>query len=319
MKKLLSGLLVLLLIAGCSSAQSSESEESSSETSEIVQEEINQLSVLCPSGAPSFAFAKELQSNDTIEIVDGTDLLQAAFVNQEYDVIVAPSNFGAALASKGASDYKMVAVLTWGNLYVIGTDEDALASGEMAAFGDGAVPGKVWETVKEALDIEFHEEYYNSAADVQAALISGNFNVGLIAEPAATATITKAAQSGIELSFLLDLQELWQQVTGNEGGYPQAAIFVLEDKYNEDKASYDALFDNISAYIEETAASDKSQLIADVDAVGAETFGIAQSAVVAKTWDTMNIRFAYAKDHKENLLNFLQVFGIESLDNLIIE
>lgn len=318
MKKFLCAFLAVLMLCGCSTKESSESSKQS-EISDNTEEEVSQLSVLAPTGAPSFAFAKEVLNNEKIEFVDGTDVLQAAFVNKEYDVIIAPSNFGAALAVKGASEYKLAAVLTWGNLYLIGKDEETLKEGKIAAFGEAAVPGKIWNTVKGNLNDEFSEEYYNSAADVQTALISGNYQVGLIAEPAATATINKAQQAGIELVFLADLQELWKEATGYEGGYPQAAIFVLEEKYNADQKSYDALFESIQNYCEEVSASDKSQLISDIDQSGSDKFGIASSAIVAKTWDKMNIRFAYAKENEENLSAFLKLFGIEDIENLILK
>lgn len=319
MKKFLCVLLVAFMLCGCSSKKSEESVSSENDRTDN-SEELSELSILCPTGAPSFAFAGEILNHDQIEFVDGTDLLQAAFVNKEYDVIVAPSNLGAALAAKGASEYKMAAVLTWGNLYLIGTKEASLKEGKLAAFGEAAVPGKVWDTVKASMDIEFVEEYYNSASEVQTALISGNYQVGLIAEPAATATIAKAQQSGLELVFLADLQELWKETTGFEGGYPQAAIFVLEESYQADQKSYDALFERISSYCEETSASaDKEQLIDDIDQSGAETFGIASSAVVAKTWDKMNIRFSPAKGNEKNLEAFLKLFGIENIENLILQ
>ncbi len=318
MRKLICILLILFVFAGCSTNVEDGSSEVSG--SEISQDnvELSELSILCPTGAPSFAFAHEVQENDKLEFVDGTDLLQAAFVNKEYDVIIAPSNLGAMLAKKGASDYKIAAILTWGNLYVIGTNEEALDEGRIATFGEAAVPQKIWDTVKGSLDIDFAEEYYNSASDVQTALIGGSYQVGLIAEPAATATITKAKQSDLELSVLLDLQELWQNTTGFEGGYPQAAIFVLEENYKADQESYDALFERIASYSQSVTNSDKSDLIADIDLTGADAFGIASSAIVAKTWDKMNIRFAYAKDHEENLKSFLNLFGIEEVEDLIL-
>ena len=36
--------------------------------------------------------------------------------------IVAPINVGAQLLAKGATTYRLDSVLTWGNLYVVGTE-----------------------------------------------------------------------------------------------------------------------------------------------------------------------------------------------------
>ena len=49
--------------------------------------------------------------------------------------------------------------------------------------------------------------YFASVNEVQQQLLSKKANVGLMAEPAATATIAKAKEKGITLKVLKDLQK----------------------------------------------------------------------------------------------------------------
>jgi len=59
------------------------------------------LSILSPKGAPAIALVPLLQENkDSIEFVDGTDILSAELVKGEKDVIIAPVNLGTALSKK---------------------------------------------------------------------------------------------------------------------------------------------------------------------------------------------------------------------------
>ena len=158
MKKLMKVLLSVLLtltIVGCQGNKESYS-----------------VKILCPTGAPALAFVSEYENimkNGQIDFVDGTDMLIAEFskANSDYDIIVAPINLGAKLIANNQTSYKLNGVVTWGNLYLVGTSEDALnGNGEIALFGEGAVPQKVFNTVNtnNELKQEMKKEYLKYCA-----------------------------------------------------------------------------------------------------------------------------------------------------------
>ena len=194
MKKILSASLALLLAAGCAGSTPAESDQQA----ETVEAE--NLKVLSPSGAPSLSLLPILKGGkNTVDIVEGSDPLQAAFVNPnaEYDVIIAPSNLGVKLAAAGKTDYRLLDVVTWGNLYIIGTDESALTEGHtVAAFGEQAVPGLVFKHLFNDLgaDVNFS---FQTGQETMAALLSGNADAALIAEPAATAADPEAPSASM--------------------------------------------------------------------------------------------------------------------------
>lgn len=309
MKKIIVVLLTALLVCtGCSTSKPNEIKD------------ISELKVLSPSGAPALALLDVV--NDNVNIVDGSEPLQAAFVNPnpEYELIIAPTNLGTKLASVDNTEYRLLAVVTWGNLYVVGTDESDLTSSDQvfAAFGEVAVPGIIFNDLNNELNIQNEIVYYPSVTEAQASLLSNNANSALLAEPAATATIAKAKQNGLDLSVSYDIQEIWKDKYGSEG-YPQASIFVLESYYNENKETIENFVSKISESVEFYSEDSNSEvLINKLNEVGVETFGLPSAEIVSKTISKMNLNIVYANDCEQELKDFLQLFNIEYTTELSV-
>ena len=317
MKKLTILVLSLLLLVGCSTKKTEESTTATS-SPETTEKTSYTYKVLSPKGAPTLSIIPFLQNDqNTVETVDGSDVIQAALLNpnSDYDVIIAPSNLGAKLASTNKTTYKMFSIVTWGNLYVVGKTEDSLVNGKVALFGEGAVPGLVYETVVK--DASKDITYYNSVTEAQAALLSGKADAALLAEPAATATIAKAKENGLELTIIKDLQELWKTEFTNEG-YPQAAVFIKQEDYDKDPAKFEQLFEDMTSYVA-LINENKDQLTTDVDAIGVDVLGIPNGKIAAATLARMNVKIVKAKESEKELLDFLKLFKIEDLTNTIIK
>ena len=288
MKVLLSGLLALT-IAGCQGNKESYS-----------------VKILCPTGAPSLAFVSEYENimeNGQIDFVDGTDMLIAEFskADSDYDIIVAPINLGAKLIEKGQTSYKLNGVITWGNLYLVGTSDDALNNAkEIALFGEGAVPQKVFNTVN--TNNELKQTYYQSATLVQQQLLSGQVQVGMLAEPLATATIAKAKQQNLELKVVKDLQSAY-----GEEGYPQAAIFTKGDKD----------LSGLLKGIEEFTSNGYEGLQTYLETITTEKLGLPGVEIVVKSIERQNVRYKKASDCKDEIKDFLKLFNITYSDDML--
>ena len=316
MKKLLGALVLALVLTGCA-AKPAPVEPEVTPTPEPV-EELTDISILGPSGAPSLPLIPALKDGMDVTIVEGPDVLQSAFVNPEpqYDVIIAPSNLGAKLASNGKTTYRMESVLTWGNLYLVATSEEALNNpDQFAAFGEQAVPGMVLNQILKANNMEPEITWYPSVGEVQGAVLSGKADVALMAEPAVTATMGKAKEKNIELKVVMDLQKEWAKMTDTEG-YPQAALFVRSDLEEDKEAAVEALIESMEAYAE-TAQADPALIEADITAITPEVLGVPNGKIISKVWPKMNIRITEAEDVQNELLAFLKLFGIEDLTNII--
>ena len=295
MKKLLKYLicaLMMLTIVGCSS----QSEDGS-----------DSANILCPTGAPSLAFVSEydnITENGKIDFVDGSDQLVAELSkdDSEYDIIVAPVNVGANLIANDQTDYRIQAILTWGNLYLVGTSEDALSqTGEIALFGEGAVPQLIYESTD--IETSLTPTYYQSATLVQQQLLAGNVQVGLLAEPLASATIAKAKQNGLELSIIGNLQEAY-----GDDGYPQAAIFIKEG------TNYDALLNAI----DEFTNNGYEGLQEDLENIGIETLGLPSVEITVNSIERQNLHYKAASDCAEQIKDFLTLYNIEYSDDMLV-
>ena len=287
MKKILLMLMMVgVILTGCSTSKSAD-----------------EMKILTPNGAPALSLVgvyEDVTKNGKINIVEGSDLVSSELMkaDSEYDAIVAPINLGCQLLAKGKTDYKLAGVLTWGNLYLV--ENEGVQNNELAAFGEQAVPGMIFKLVKDSNDVMKNAKvtYYNAVSDVQAQVLAGKVQYALMAEPAATATIAKAKQNGKTIKNIASLQELYQKQTNSkQAGYPQAAIFV--------KNKEDVKEDN---NIEEL-----------VNKIGAETFGVPNAAIAAKTWKNQNIHYQEATAVKDDIQSILKTFHIEYSDDMLVK
>lgn len=265
--------------------------------------------VLAPQGAPALATIGLNADTASVEYVEGQDVLISELNKSdgEYDVIIAPINLGIKSWSQG-ENYMLDGVVTWGNLYMVGSEEDwNVAGNEIAAFGEGAVPGLVFNEVFDELNCDV--TFYPSVAEASQALISGTVNTALLAQPAAAAAMGKTEGTAIQD----DLQELWQEKTGSEmKGYPQAALFVK--KGSEEKA--EAVVQEMSTFL---AEADTDSIETRIDEIGADTLGLPSAQIAAKTFAAQNIHYEAAASVRSDIEAFLNVFGMSLPDNIIME
>lgn len=270
------------------------------------------ISILCPTGAPALSLLGTWDlENVSVEYVDGSDILTSELAKEdgEYDIIVAPTNVGAKVYGESES-YNLEAVLTWGNLYLVGQEGTDLSTASIAAFGQNAVPGLVFNQVENP---SLNVTWYSSVQEAQQALLTNQQQVALLAQPVAAATIAKAKENGKEMTVLQDLQKLWQEKTNSEdAGYPQASLFVKSGE--EEKV--EAVLDAVEEYIEE---ADEKTLTSTIDDIGAEVLGVPNTQIAVKTWNAQNIRYVQGNDAKEDIEDFLTVFHMELPDGLIVE
>lgn len=299
MRYLKSLLVLALLLVGCSP-----------KTNEPIK-------VLAPTGAPSLALVEQVakESDNTIDFVTGSENLGAELVKEdsEYDIIFAPVNLGAKMIQAGKSTYRLKAVITWGNLYVVGTANALTESKTFTTFGEGSVVDFV---LKNAIDLSQYDkvDYFSSAQDVQGQLLSKKANLAMLAEPAVTATINKAKQQNIELQVLVNLQEEYQKSMNTAtAGFPQAAIFVKEGS----EAKVKDILKEIETWVNETAINTPDKIEELVESVGVDTLGVPSGAISKATWTKQNIKYVDASTCKEDLTTLLSLMNITFSEEML--
>ena len=295
-------MMVGVILTGCSTSKSAD-----------------EMKILTPNGAPALSLVgvyEDVTKNGKINIVEGSDLVSSELMkaDSEYDAIVAPINLGCQLLAKGKTDYKLAGVLTWGNLYLI--ENEGVQNNELAAFGEQAVPGMIFKLVKDSNDVMKNAKvtYYNAVSDVQAQVLAGKVQYALMAEPAATATIAKAKQNGKTIKNIASLQELYQKQTNSkQAGYPQAAIFV------KNKEDVKELLVKLDEFTNKDAVKEDNNIEELVNKIGAETFGVPNAAIAAKTWKNQNIHYQEATAVKDDIQSILKTFHIEYSDDMLVK
>ena len=303
MKKIIILLLTVLCLTGCGAKTDG--------PVEVTDDIVLDYTVVSPSGAPSLSLLDLIDdTNMSFDIVDGSEVLQSEFSAGNADVIIAPINLGAKL-SAATGNYKLLAVLTWGNLYLVsGVSEEEAANAPVAAFGEAAVPGKVLGYLAEELGA-YEFEWFNSVNEANAVLLAGEYHSAVLAEP--VLTMARSKYEG-ELNVLVDIQDLYKEKTGF-ASYPQAALFV-NVKCLEEGAKLDAFVKTVSDSIV-NYNSDKEALSARIDKVDMSVLGFANPDLIKNAYSRMALDFRYAADCKDEIKTFLSLFGME-LDESII-
>lgn len=312
MKMLKSLIIFSLLLVGCGAPAPKEEEP----VAPVVEK--TPVTILAPTGATALAFVQEASEGiNTVDFVTGSEAISAELVkpSPQYDIIVAPVNLGTKMIENGKSEYLLKAVITWGNLYLVGTDENALTQeGSFAAFGENSVPDVIFKNAVDIATVVPEITYYSSAQDVQGILLSGKATSGLLAEPAVTATIAKAKEQGIELKVIMDLQAAYQEKMGSAtSGFPQAAIFVKKGS----EANVETVLASVETFVNESVGKETDLLSGLVDKVTPEILGVPNAKIASATWAKQNIRYVEASDASEDLTTLLQLFGITYNDSML--
>ncbi len=269
------------------------------------------ISIVSPSGAPALSLVTAINDPNTnfeYEIVDGADVLGAEFMAGEKDLIIAPINVGVNMISNGA-EYELLAVVSWGNLYIVG-DRNSY-NGQIAAFSQAAVPGKVLEYVKDEMTEEVTIDYYSSVAEVAPLLSQGAYGAAMLAEPIKT----KIMNANEQLTVLYDLQELYTQKTGLER-YPQAAIFVSKDAINNKTEAVLNLTGIIQNGITTMNADPSSLRSIDADIA---SLGFDDIDLVVDAYNRMALDLVYGTDCVDEVKTFLALFDVEYTDTMYVK
>ncbi|MBO4251388.1 MAG: ABC transporter substrate-binding protein [Clostridia bacterium] len=199
------------------------------------------ITVYAPDGAPALSIAKFINDNEDF----GTgatvsyNVVAAANIGGVMqqgagDIIIMPVNAASKLYAANASDkYKMAAVVTHGNLYVMCKEDltvEGLKGKVVGVIGQGNVPdltfraalvknGVEYEASESAVDGKVALKYYSDASELLPALKTGKIAVGLLPEPAAN----KLVGMDSAFKYALDLQKLYDAEAKT---YPQAVVMV---------------------------------------------------------------------------------------------
>lgn len=192
------------------------------------------INIIAPQGTPSLGLANfysDKTNYDTFDIKAGADALVAAFTSTNYDIIVAPTNLGAKLYNANKK-FVLYNTIVWGNLYLATTNSDInsfedLNNKNVTLFGKNSTPDIVMKSLIKYYNINVELKYVDDVSNANAMLKTNKADIIVSAEP----SISKIGSTISNLK-IIDLQTEFSKIS-NKGSYPQASIFVRNEKKNE--------------------------------------------------------------------------------------
>ena len=260
-----------------------------------------EVKILTPSGTPLMAIGGLIdKSGISIENVSGPENLVTGLSTKSHDIIIAPLTAGAKVAIAGKSQYKLEAVVTTNNTYVISksnktlTDITDLKNKKIVAYGQNNTPDIA---LKNALknnnisDEDLEIIYENDVTTATATFTSdSSIDYCLIAEPQISALKKKGMTFDI-----LDLSNYMSTTIY------QAGIFVNPDS-NQKRCNevIKQIKKNIESLNEDPAEYAK-------DVVNKNTFFEKMGEeVLAASIPNANISFIKASENKDKILAYYQ-------------
>ncbi len=312
MKKLFVFVSILLLLCGCAGQKKEE---------ETVPQEIDlsSLTIVTPKGAPVLAFYDQIENENYSRVT--ADAISALWTGDASpDILVVDLTSGIKAIANGA-DYKVAAIITFGNFYLASTgndDNETMDAGDrIVLFGnENMLPNKLWHYL-------YGEEYDEGLlfeADAQqaaAALASGNYSDGtavdyvFLAQPALFAALKKNENA----KLYADIQEVYKNKSGLD--MIQAAVFIKNTVDSATGNSFlEKLEQSINAAIEDPSLAEAGLGVYTGDEATAQ-YGFNPAVVVnvfkqknALGNNAMGLGFRKAIDIKSDIDAFLSIFGM---------
>jgi hypothetical protein len=233
------------------------------------------------------------------------------------DLMIMPINAASKLyKANQLISYKMVSVITHGNLYVMSSGSFDLSNPlntVIGVIGQGLVPDLTLKAVltklgfgdkitvgDTAIPNKVTLRYFSQASDMIPLLKQGVLTVGLLPEPAAT-NLVKVANN--KTWNRIDLQELYDSESKS---YPQAVLMVKQGVI----ANYPNLVTSLSDKFSENVTWIKENTTLAVEAVNAKlstgvTPSLSATNITSEVVDNCKIYWESSTDAKQSAIDYI--------------
>lgn len=253
----------------------------------------------------------------TYEIIPNTDILISKLQSNEFDIACLPVNLAANIYNKGLN-YKILAVNTLNNLYVVGKNTDItefqdLKGENINIINKGATPDILFNYIanKNGIDIskDINIDYSMQQTELASAIIANKVNFAILPEPFVSQVISKNS----DYKILFDLQDELNKLSEKNINITQGCIVVNNDFAINNKKI-------VKEFIKEY--EDSIQFVNNnyTDAgLLCEKYSLGVNSLTAKTAiPRSNIVFIPVDNAKEDITNFLKIlydFSPNSIGN----
>ncbi len=325
MKKVLKGLAVALatlsasLLVGCG------------------EEKKENLIVCMPDGAPAMAFASLMQDGmDGVEfqVVAPTAIatkISNLDESKNADLCVLPITAASKKLGDGEK-YKMLSMITSGNLYLLSKDESVINGLEQSEYKDLSslvgktvgvmqmteMPGLTFKWSIENYGLAWHEVKNDGVTQADKINLKGiggvadmavnDLSAYLVAEPAASVQLKQGFTS------VCSLETLYCKGEGSVAGYPQAVLVAKKDLV-ENSAFIEEFLGKVEKSAKALSTLSGAQIVSAIgERLEDKDKGTLKAELLTKeTVARCGVRFMRAADCKAAVLSYVE--NIRSVDN----
>lgn len=243
-KKLLILMSCVLAIAmfafGCGKEAEQKTEQQQQGQQEEQQEVLEEINVGALRGPTVINMIKMFEDNTVMggtkvnySVAEAPNIIMSRLLNGELDIATVPSNLAAKIYNKGVP-YQTGAVSVWGVLYILSNGVEInnwsdLKGKEIELFGKGATPDILLRYLlkQNGIDPEKDVTLNYSAGNVELAqkMIAGQVKIAVVPQPFATMVMAKNK----DIKQVLDFQEEWKRIHGEDVAMPQACLVIKKD------------------------------------------------------------------------------------------
>jgi len=269
--------------------------------------------LLVPTGAPTALVVDMLdKENTSITVVNGVDPLMSEFLNpaQTMDFIIAPIINVSKLQMENKTSYKLVGIMSWGNLVILGQPNTDLNAAKMAVFAPMGVPGVITKHLLEKEGLSPELSNVPTMADAMSLYLGGHVDAVLMAYPLAQNLIDQHGAT-----ILMDVQATYEKHTGLSN-YPQAGLYVSEAFYHEHKKEVTSMMNQLietheknrltPERLNQLSDEHKSKLLIDT------------MAPLVKNYTALGLGPCYSLEKLEDLNQFLDLFDLELNASMVV-
>lgn len=176
----------------------------------------------------------KLKNNYSFTMETSADTLLPLIVKGDLDIALVPANVASVLYQKTNGNISVLNINTLGVLYVVSSDSsitslDSLKGKTIYLTGKGTTPDYVMKYLLEQAGIlnEVTLEYKSEPSEVVAILKQEEGAIGLLPQPFATVALSTVK----ELTIVLDLNEEWKGLQGEEGSRLVTGVTIVRNEF----------------------------------------------------------------------------------------
>lgn len=315
MKKLFAILLTLTLIfslAACSENNNdvnSSVPTSSTEAEKYTPADISVAYMTGPTGVGMVKLnadsdEKKTENNYTFKVAATADEFKADFLAKKINIASVPTNLAAALYNATGGKVRILAVNTYGVLSIIEngnsiTSIKDLKGKTLYATGKGQNPEYILKYILEKNNIDSENDLtikFVDSKELTAKIISGEAQIAMAPEPAASTVLTK----NDKLNRVLSINDEWAKISDSK--LMMGCVIALDSYVQENPKAVEKF---LSEY--EKSVNFATENI-DKTAEYCEKYGVAASAAIAKkAIPNCNLCFVTGTQMKDNVNAYINV------------